>query len=285
MQGVAYDSLGGLSLAFLAVLLFYLAKLVNDKLAPYNIGEELRGGNLALIVSLSGYFVGIVIVFLGAITGPSQGIVKDLVAVSGYSILGIFLLNLSRLINDKAILYRFSNVKEIIEDRNVGTGAVQFGSYIASGLVVAGAIHGEGGGLHTAMVFFLLGQAALIIFTRIYNLVTPYDIHDEIEQDNVAAGLALGGTLIALGIILMKGTSGNFISWKFNLATFGLNALAGFIILPFIRLFFDKALIPKTDLNSAIQNDRNVAAGLLEMTVLVCFAVILFFTMDFSVNF
>ena len=200
-------------------------------------------------------------------------------SVGGYALLGIILLNLSRVINDRLILHRFSNVKEIIEDRNAGTGAVQFGSYMASGLIVAGAVHGEGGGIHTVLVFFLLGQAALIGFTKIYDWITPFDLHDEIERDNVAVGAAFGGTLLAVGIILMKGASGNFISWGENLSLFAVDVTLIFILLPMMRYFFDKVLLPRASLNHEIQHDRNLGAGILEMVSAISFSVILLLTM------
>ncbi len=187
------------------------------------------------------------------------------------------LLNLARVINDKITLYKFCNVKEIIEDRNAGTGAVQCGAYIASGLIVAGAIHGEGGGIITALVFFFLGQIALILFTFIYNVITPFDIHDEIEKDNVASGVAFGGTMIAMGIILMNGSKGDFISWQHNISKFAIYTLAGFIVLPIARYFLDKMVLAGSDLNHEIAKDRNLGAGLLEMTVAISFAALFFF--------
>ena len=47
-----------------------------------------------------------------------------------------------------------------------------------------------------------LGQLALIAFAWIYNRITPFDIHDEIEKDNEAAGVSFGGALTAVGIVI-----------------------------------------------------------------------------------
>ncbi|MFC1858246.1 DUF350 domain-containing protein [Thermodesulfobacteriota bacterium] len=280
MKNLQYELLHGGSLILLFMIIVMLSKLVNDLLTPYKVDEELTNkDNVALSTSIGGYFLATTIIFIGALIGPSEGIIQDLLGVGSYSALGICLLNVSRFINDKLILRKFSNVKEIIEDRNAGTGAVQFGSYVASGLIIAGAIHGDGGGVDTALAFFLLGQVALIIFTALYNFITPFDIHDEIEKDNVAAGVAFGGCLIAVGIILMKGASGNFISWQYNLSVFGLDVILVFILLPVVRFFFDKIVLPRASLDHEIQVDRNLGAGLLEMIVFMSFASILFFTM------
>ena len=280
METLGYEILHGASLILLFMFIVLFSKMINDLLTPYKVDDELTNkDNVALSTSIGGYFGATTIVYIGAFLGPTRGIIMDLLFVGGYSIFGVILLNISRFINDRLILYKFSNVKEIIEDRNVGTGAVQFGSYIASGLIVAGAIHGEGGGILTALAFFALGQIALIAFTWIYNIITPFDIHEEIENDNVAAGVALGGTLVAVGIILMKGASGNFISWNYNLSIFGMDVVLVFILLPAVRIFFDKIIIPGTALNHEIQFDRNLGAGLLEMIMAISFSIILFFTM------
>ena len=123
----------------------------------------------------------------------------------------------------------------------------------------------------------MLGQAALIVFTWIYNWITPFDIHEEIEKDNVAAGVGFGGTFVAVGIVLMKGASGNFISWKYNLSIFGMETILIFILLPLVRFFFDKVIIHGAALDHEIQFDQNLGAGMLEMMVAVSFAAILFF--------
>jgi uncharacterized membrane protein YjfL (UPF0719 family) len=280
MEELTYEIIHGASLILLFMLLLLVAKLLNDFLTPYKVDEELTlKDNVALAASIAGYFGATTIIYVGAFLGPSRGIVQDLQAVGGYSLLGIILLNLSRLINDKLILYKFSNVKEIITDRNAGTGAVQFGSYITSALIIAGAIHGQGGGIHTALAFYGLGQIALIAFAWLYNLITPFDIHEEIEKDNVAAGVAFGGSMIAVGVILMKGTSGDFISWPHNLGIFAIDVLLVFILIPVVRLFFDKVIIPKAHLNQEIQKDKNLGAGFLEMTIAISFATILYFAM------
>ncbi|MCG8487682.1 MAG: DUF350 domain-containing protein [Chromatiales bacterium] len=267
-----------LSLLLLYLAVFWISKWAANKFTPYDINTEIsEKHNKAISISLSGYLIAVSIIFASALVGPSQGIVQDLLLVGGYSVVGIILLNISRVINDKLILYKFQNRSELVDDQNEGTGAVVAGSFIASGLVVAGAVHGEGGGIDTAIAFFAIGQLVLILFSKVYNLITPYDIHDEIEKDNVAAGVAFGGTLIALGIILMNGASGNFISWGENLSRFALVSCGAFILLPVFRYIMDKVLIPYYDLNHEIHNDRNIGAGILEFVMVVCFASIVFF--------
>lgn len=263
---------------FLFAVVFVVGKWINDAISVHNVDQQLtEHDNPALAVSTAGYYLGIIIVFIGALVGPSSTLLWDLLLVGGYGLGGIVLLLLSRYINDQFILRRVSVNRELIEDRNPGVGAVLFGSYVASALVVAGSIQGEGGGPHTALVFYALGQVALIGFTWIYDWVAPYSLIDQIEQDNVAAGVGFGGALIAIGIIVMRAVAGDFVGWVADLQYLGWNVLLVFVYLIGVRFFFDRVLIPKSDLSLEVTRDRNVGAGLLEGTVSVGFAAVLFF--------
>ncbi len=266
--------------AFLVLfaVLFVLGKWLNDLITSYAVDRELtERDNPALAISTAGYYLGIIIIFLGAMIGPSTTLLWDLLVVGGYGLGGIGLLLLSRVINDRLILRGFSTQRELIEDQNPGTGAVLFGSYVASALIVAGSIQGQGGGPLTALVFYALGQVALIAFTWLYDWLAPYSLLDQIEKDNVAAGIGFGGALIAIGIIIMRAVSGDFVSWAEDLQYLGWNVLLVFVYLAGVRFFFDRVIIPQSDLNVEITRDRNVGAGLLEGAVSIGFAAVLFF--------
>jgi len=268
----------GASLLFLYVVIFFIANIIYSKKVGYDVKHEIiEKDNLAVSISLAGYLLAISIIFIGGVLGPSKGLLQDLIVVVKYSSLGLVLLYVAHLVNDKLILYKFKNVKELVEDKNVGTGAVQSGSYIASGLIIAGSIHGEGGGIITAISFFVLGQIALVLFSKIYDVITSYNVIDEIEKDNYSAGIAFSGTLIALGIILSKAASGDFISWEYNVSYFAMYALIAFILLPVFRIIIDKLVITNADINKEISVDRNIGAGFLECGTTVGFATVLFF--------
>lgn len=278
LQLIALNIIAPLSLLLLYLVVFWLSKWTANKVTPYNINTEIsEKHNRAVALSLSGYLIAVTIIFCSVLIGPSRGIVDDLRLVGIYAVIGIVLLNIARVVNDKLILYKFHNKAELVDDQNEGTGAVIAGSFIASGLIVAGAVHGEGGGMGTTLAFFVIGQLGLILFSKVYNLITPYDIHDEIEKNNIAAGVAFGGTLVALGIILMNATLGNFVSWSESLSYFAFVLLGALIVLPLFRCIMDKCLIPHYDLNHEIHNNQNISAGILEFVMTVCFASIVFF--------
>ena len=249
-------------------VLFWLGKLVYDLTTPsYKLKEELvEKDNTALAVAVVGYYFGLILAIGGVIVGPSQGLEADLIDVLIYGPLAIILMNLSRLINDKLILHGFSIREEIIRDHNVGTGVVVSASYIATGLIIFGAVSGVMGDLVTSIVFWILGQVALVSAGLFYNWITPYDIHAQIEKDNVAAGVAFAGGLVGIGNIVRHAVAGDFISWSMELQTFGLYILVGLVVLPIVRVATDKILLPGQKLSDEIANQEkpNLGAGFIE---------------------
>jgi uncharacterized membrane protein YjfL (UPF0719 family) len=257
-------------------LLFLLAKKLNDILTPYKLVKELaHNDNPALGVSFAGYLLATAFIFLGILSGPSSGTFEEWTIVVGYSLLGLLMLNLSRWSLGKLVLNNFCNMTAIIEQRNMSMAAVRFGHYIATGLIVAGSLHGEGGGVETAVAFFLLGQISLSLFAWVYDRLTPFDLHKEIESGNVAAGVAFSGSLIALGIILGKAVSGHFSGWQSDLLFFVEAAIGGVVLLQIARMIMDRLVLIGHDLDHEIANDKNLAAGFLEMAVSVSFALVL----------
>lgn len=261
---VAYNALVYIAVAF---VLFFIGKLVYQLFHKnINIKEELvKKDNLAFSMAHAGYFIGLLIVIGSAIIGPSEGLLNDVIDISIYGGLGIILLNLSVIITDKVILTKFSVRKEIIEDQNVGTGIIEAAVSIASGLIIFGAITGEseslGAGLFSAVAFWLIGQVALVLVAKIYNLITSFDIHEHIEKDNVAVGIGFAGALIAMGNLIRFGISGEFDGWASKLSEAGLEIGAGLILLPILRYLTDKILLPGENLTDEIINQEHPNCG------------------------
>ncbi len=250
------------------LVLFFIGKVVFDMLnrRKFNMHEELvKKDNLALALTLSGYYLGFIIALGGVLFGESSGFIADVIDIFLYGIISIILLNLSIFINDKVILSRFDNVKEIIEDQNPGTGIIEAGNHIAVGMIIYGAISGWGN-IITAAVFWILGQAVLIIASIVYAKMLPFDVHDEIEKDNVAVGVAFAGMLIAIGNIVRVGAAGDFVSWEYNLTAFAGFVVFGLILLPILRFLTDKLLLPGENLTDELVNQEkpNIGAGAIE---------------------
>ena len=152
-----------------------------------------------------------------------------------------------------------------------------FAVYVAVGLIIAGAISGDSGGPETAVAFLVLGLAALILYTLVYEWTTSFNIHEQIETDNVAVGVALAGNLIAIGIVVFKAVFGEFVGWTESIAGFVTYAVVGFILLYVVRFVVDKVLFPHVRLADELAVDRNLGAAFIESAALISVSLILFF--------
>jgi len=268
VMGLLDQGITALIYLVLCYLLFWLGKIIYDLInRGFRLNEELvKKDNTALALALVGYYFGLILSIGGVIVGPSQGLIEDLVDILIYGPLAILLMNVSALINDKLILYRFDNKKEIIIDQNVGTGVVELATYLATGMIIFGSISGEGGTVLTTLVFWGLGQLVLVMVGLVYDLVTPYDIHEQIERDNIAVGISFAGAIVAMGNIIRVAVSGDFISWQENLSVFIGYCLLGILFLPLIRLVTDKILLPGARLSDELvgQERPNLGAAFIE---------------------
>jgi uncharacterized membrane protein YjfL (UPF0719 family) len=293
-KGLIYVAVG------LAALL--VAKVVQDLVTRYSINQQVTGeNNAALGLSLAGYYLGVVLVFVGALYQPLTVVRDDdwaptsatywgeVLEVAIYALIGIAVLNAARIVVDRLVLHTFQTEKEIVEGRNTGTGAVEFGVYLATGLVIAGSIAGTGSteaagaevsALESALrslVFLGLGMAVLILYSLFYQLTTSYDIHEEIEQGNTAVGVALAGNLIAVGVVTFKAVFGEFVGWAESLAGFLVFAVLGFVLLFVVRQIADIVLLPGAKLQQELSADRNLGVAFIISAVVISSSLILYF--------
>jgi uncharacterized membrane protein YjfL (UPF0719 family) len=288
MAGMIVDILrdvGTRGLATLGIVLvaIWIGKLVHDLLTRYKIDEELTDKNNAAVgVALTGYYVGLAVAIAGVLMGPEgKTLGSDLLAVAAYSIIAIVLLNISAFVNDWLILYKFDNQKELVDDRNSGTGATMAGSYLATGLIVNAAVSGEATGawwkgLIACLVFFVLGQVVLVLAGLWYQLITKYDVHKVIGEDNnVAAGVGFGGFLFAIGYVLRAAMIGESMSWSVDLVSFVLYMVIALILLTIGRLITDKVFLPRAKISDEIGSQGNIAAASVAAAIYITIAVLI----------
>lgn len=273
----AFEYLQWESLVYIveAFVLLWIGKFVRGILAPsYNLNQELtHHDNKALAVAFVGYMMGIGIVILGVLSsgGAESGyvgnpLIDNMIGLAIWSLIGIVLLNVARMVNEKLILHDFDNTKEIITDRNVGVGAVHFGSYFGSALILFSVIAGDSSGSFGAdiiatIVYFVISQLAFVLFSKVYQRISKFDLHKEIEDnDNAAAGVSYGLTLAAIGVILS-----NSVASSGSLASFAILFLNGAVLLVIARVLLDKIIIPGgAHLDEEISRDHNWGLALLE---------------------
>lgn len=275
-----------------AVLLFFAGRLFFNK-RHYKIdvsAELVKKDNFAFALANVGYYIALLIAIGGTLTGTSLGLQTDLLQITLFGLLSILLLNLSSWINDRFILRQFRVRKELFRDENAGTGIVEAANYIASGLIIYGAVSGDSidmfpdqeygflwSGAVSMLVFWGVGQILLMITGVLYNAILPYNVHDEIEKQNTAAGMGFAGALIAMGVLIGHGTSGDFTSWTDHSLKIFFEVLIGFVFLPISRWIADWILLPGERLTHEIvhQEFPNKGAALVEAFAYIGSAVLI----------
>lgn len=265
------------------LIIFIIGKIAYKLIHPkINIQQELVDkDNFAFILSYVGYFTALIIVIGGTIVGESYDFATDILLIFVYGILGIALLLIAAWISNKLILTKFDLKKEIIADKNEGSGIIEAAIYIANGLILYGALIGESetlvSGITTFLIYWIIGNFVLIIASKIFTSWMSYDIHTEIENDNVAAGISFSGAVLAIGIITMNAILDPFVNWTTTLVDISLQTVLGCILLPIIRLFADKILLPGRKLTDEIVNQEkpNIGAGLIEAFAYVASAILI----------
>lgn len=227
--------------------------------------ELVEKDNLAFSFAYTGYFIGLLISIGSVMMGESLGLMLDLRDMALYGLIAIFLLNVSITINDKLIFRRFSIKKEILEDQNAGTGLIEGANSIATGMIILGSVYGEGN-IYTLFGYWIIGQALLILTSFIYAKIVPFDLHEQIEKDNVAVGVGAAGALVAIGNLVRHAMMYDFESWQDTFITIGTEAGIGLFFLPLARYFADKILLPGRHLTDELINQEkpNIGASVVE---------------------
>ena len=252
------------------LVLLALARLVLQRV----LGSSLRVAltdhdNPAIGLAVAGYLFGVIWTITVLLGTPSRGgLWEDVLDVALYGGLGIVLLTVVSLVSCR--LFLGLHVREQLEAHNSAAAIVVGGAYVATSLTYSGALVGEGGGFWMLLLFFVLGQLALLAMTYVFRWLTAYDDVQEIESGNLAAGIAQAGLLIAMGVIVGQAASGDFTTLEDSLTGFLISLLIVVVLYP-VRQLVVQCLILGAPirfrsilLDNEIADDKNIAAGLLE---------------------
>jgi len=275
---------GSHSLPTLLIVLIamWIGKFIRDLLTRYKIDEELTGKNNGAVgIEMAGYYIGLAIAIAGVLTSSgSISLSSELLYVCLYSVIAIIFMSIAAFVNESLILYKFDNQKELVEDQNSGTGATMAGSYIATGFIINASVSGEltgkwWEGLLACLVFFVLGQGVLIIAGLWYQMITKYDIHKVIGEDNnVAAGIGFGGFLAAIGYVVRSAMLGESLSWSIDLVAFVIYVVIALILLTIGKFITDIVFLPKAKMDEEIGVQKNIGAAFISLAIYAAISIL-----------
>lgn len=267
----------GIAFAAVAFAWMWLAKLVSDARirSVFDPNQEIEEAqNLAVAARRAGLYVGIAIGMLGALAGGGGEFLTDLLELVLEGAAVVAFLFVAQYLTDVVVIHGIRN-NEALRDGNVAVGVVELGISIATGLIAYGSFAGEGGGLGSAVVFFALGQVALLVLAVVYERITPYRVVEEVRDGNVAAGLMLSGMLVAFGFILNASLMGPFVGWTEDVLAFATSAGMGVVLLMLLQWPIDRLFLPGTTLRKEIEETRNPAAIAVTVAVKIALALVI----------
>lgn len=262
-------------LALLAVL--FVGRYFYRVTTKIKIEDQIISGNNAMGITKAGFLIGLAIASTGGIwTVPDMETKSLMIGIIG--LFSMILLRLSLVVNDKIILSKFNNLREIVDNQNIGLAFVEAGGTIATGLMIAGAMSGKSDSLLEKLeygaFYWLVGQVILVLCGRIHNAICGYDIDAELGKKNIAVGVAFGGFLMAVGIVTnasMYGVSTNFAD---EIVTIGVLVAIGISLLVLGKFALAKVVLPKTKLSEEIGRDGNAGAAAISSVAFIALAVI-----------
>jgi uncharacterized membrane protein YjfL (UPF0719 family) len=262
----------------------WFAKVLYQWTESFDFAHELtEKDNPAFGTALAGYLIGATIALVGAF--PSQPVtnlqtlLSALGALAFQGLLAAVLMRASVWLIGRFVLYKFGVDDEMIRDRNVGTGTVLAGGCIAAGLVLHGALSGESDSpwhaVRDLLVFWAAGQIILIGGAWLFIHAVRFDVEKVIQENNVAAGISLGGFLAAVGIIVNAALSGASSDLGSELlVTFGCSLL-GLGLLVCSAIIAAWVFLPHSPVSKEIAVDKNPAAGLISAAAFISAALLL----------
>jgi|SRR5450631_341977 len=263
------DLLFGLMVEALAIL--FAAKVARDQLLKrrgYLVNELVVGQrSLGASVSQSGYLIGILLGFLGAVSfaGQATSSISVMGHVALFGAVAIVLQLVADQISGRLLFHGLADASGAAGDSNVSHALGKAAVSIATGLVLRGSMSDPTAGVVACVAWFAVGQALMVAAVLFYYRLTPYDDLAEIKRDNLAASFPIVGILLALGLVIEAAVAtkgdGTMLQTALHVGKF----LGVSLVLVYVfRVLASYVLLPKTKLAAAIVDQKSVAAGLQE---------------------
>lgn len=224
--------------------------------------------NVATAVEQAGFFLAATLGLLGALRIPDTTILGQVLDLGLTGLLVVVTLLVNDWLMAKAVCRGLDCPTEVHVRRNLAIAVPRACGALATGLVLRAAL-GHDSPLLDRIVWLVIGQAALVGISVLYQRWTPYDDLAEIKRGNLAAGLTMGGVLLAVGIIVEASLRGEGADWLADLRSVGIDLAVSVVLLQGMRWLADRVLLPGTTLEHEIAQDQNVGAALMEFTALV----------------
>jgi len=171
--------------------------------------ELARKDNYAFGISFAGASMALAFIIAAAVGGePADSMLVEAENIALYAVVGMVLLKVGMIINDRVIFNRLSMTAEI-DQKNITIGIIQAANFLALGFVISAAIdwvETEGiEGLVSVVLMFFAAQVVLLLTTRIRSYIYARrhpgcELQMALKQGNPALAIRYSGHLVGVAI-------------------------------------------------------------------------------------
>lgn len=273
-----------LAIAFaLLVALKFISGAISGVNALHELSEK---DNPAFGISIAGVAVAITIMMTGVMTGEASAqFSTEVMLVTGYGVLGLILMTLTRFIFDRVSMPGFS-VKDEILKGNMAAGIVDAGNVIATAIIIRAAmVWIEDTTIYHAA--FVVG--AYILSQAILSLASLYRLHifkkrnDKSLQDSIQGGniaLAWRFTGYRLGIAFAITAASGMVPYTLETPVFTAGLWVGvsivmMVLVSVLVVLADLVILRKIDVNEEVDKQRNIAIGAIQCAITISVGLII----------
>ena len=255
--------------AAIVLIIMLVGRLASDGVFR-SLGHS-HTSNLALSLRHGGLYLGFAIAMTAALQGSATAFVPGVLEVLRDGIVIVLAILVAQKLSDWWVVPGLDN-NQAVANGNTAVALTEFGSSIATGMIASASFGGGEGSWLTAIVFFTLGQLALVGCFWAQERLLPGSFVAEVARGREAAGVAVAGVLIALGVILRASIAGPFLGWRASLGAFTLYALGGILFLIAFQEAFVYLLVKRRHVEDQYHNvgtSSVVACGQIAMAFVI----------------
>lgn len=277
----------------IAVLMIAGLRFIRGLVTNVDSTEELASkDNYAFGIAMAGGTIALALMLTGAVSGePGATLVAEMISVISYGLLGLVLLWVGRLGQDKLVL-RGIQIQEQIKQGNLSAALVDVANTVATGLVLRAVMiwveSNTWDGLIMVLAAFVITQVLLAGVTR-YRLMVYSRRHQganlqaAFEAGNVALSLRYLGHIsgVALAVTAASGVAQyDTDNLPMALLTWLAVAIIFTLLVSVLAIFARKVILAGVDVVDEVDNQSNVGVAAIEAAIYVSIG--LFFTALFA---
>jgi len=273
---------------FVAIILLTGLRFISGLVANVSTKEELaERDNFAFGLSFSGGMIALALMMTGVVSGEANdNLITEGLLVGLYGAVGILLIKLGRVIQDKLVMTSIP-IQEEIRKGNLAAAFLDMAGTIATGFVLRSVfiwVENETiTGLVIVLVAFLLTQLLLALVTK-FRLTVYEKRHPDgclqvaLKAGNVALSLRYFGHVI--GIALVMSAASSFVIYNSQylglaLFTWVVVTIVFSVILSLISSVARFIILAGIDVVEEVDHQENVAIGAIEAAIYVSVAILI----------